>query len=114
MSRSRKKVCHSTWAVTNHRVQSRYYTMIRRQCRRTSNQYLKTHWHEDDMVMPSHLPRYSSWLSPGDGCFIWWTPPKFNNPYENSGFKKPELVLWKDALALDAVRLGQYHKYLRK
>lgn len=116
MSRSRKKVAHSTWCIDNHGAQSKHYTSVRRRYRRTCKQHLRNNWHNEDMIIPDTKEFYDPWYSPGDGCFVWFYPPEPTNPYDYQriGMWSSKLDLIEDMLEKDAKNLCQYEKYLRK
>ena len=85
MSRSRKKVSQHSWCVVNHRAESKHFKQRRRQYRRVLNQYVRNNWHDEDMILPSHLRLrlFSKWDAPSDGCYIYHFPPEFENPYDH-------------------------------
>lgn len=131
MSRSRKKVSHSYHCVVNHRSESKHYKQRRRQYRRILNQYVRTHWHDEDMILPSHLRLFNKWDAPSDGCYIYYSPPEFENPYYRytkhyyttvnfnnfTRHKLPnqsEIELYLKALKSDYDNLQWYNKCLRK
>ena len=134
MSRSRKRVSVHTWCVVNHRAESKYFQQRRRQYRRIVNHYVRTHWHDEDMILPSRLPLYNKWLAPSDGRCIQFYPPQFENPFNhthhyhytsnnlsnpNNWTKHPlpiktELELYIQALHKDYTNLQWYEKCFRK
>lgn len=131
MSRSRKKISIHTWCVVNHRAESKHFQQRRRQYRRLVNHYVRTHWDDEDMILPSHLPLYSKWDAPSDGVCIQFFPPQFENPFKSSTYyyssnsnltnftkhshpTKNELELYITALKKDYDNLEWYKKCFRK
>jgi hypothetical protein len=97
-------------------VQQKHYIKVRRRYRSASKQYLRQHWHEDDMVMPSHLPYYEPWDSPADGYCRAFHEPDFPDPHHFmwSMTHIDEEKRWEKAFRSYHEHLENYEKYLRK
>ncbi len=136
MSRSWKKVSQHYICCVNHRAESKHFKQRRRQYRRILNHYVRTHWHDEDMILPSHLRLYEKWNAPSDGSYVEFCPPAFENPYDHHTHfmytstgsnlfninnwtkhklpKKSEVELYIAALKTDYENLQYYKKSFRK